>query len=732
MKHKLFFHFVILTLMLVSLPAQSVHAETIWTVDTLTDGNDTSCTDGDCTLREAIHVAADGDTIQFSITGTITLGSPITLGKNLIITGPGSSELSISGGDATRIFEISSGKTVSISDLTFTQGWSNSDGGAIVNLGTLFVTDSVFSSNTATNHGGAIKNSSVLEVTNSTFNHNQTGSGSFGGGIYNTSYGDLTVQNCTFFENSAEFGGGIDNENTTEILNSNFYSNTANSGGGAIYNSDTLIIFDSTISDNEANTGGGIATISATSVEITGSTLALNEASLGGGLYSNTTLTNIMNSTFYDNVAVSKGGAIYNYNQRLSLANCTLSDNSASTSQGAGIHNTNSGIINLTNTITANSTSGLDCANYATLGTNINNLAENGNCYAAFSDDPMLDSLEDNGGPTETMMLLTDSPAIDAGDDPNCPTTDQRGSTRPTLSHCDLGAYELGNNTPTDITISSASVSENKPAGTTVGTISSTDPDTIQTHTYSFCGGVDDAFFSLASNILKTAAVFDYETKDSYAICLRTNDGHEGVFDKALTINVTDGETVTETFQSVGVYDGWILESAENSNAGGSVDKTATTFNLGDNAQDKQYRAILHFNTTTLPNNAVITKATLKIKKQSLTGNNNPFTSFGGLKVDIRKPFFGPAVGLVVADFNAAAGASAVSTFGAAPVSNWYSAVLNTIGKANINKVGATQFRLRFLNGDNDDLTADYMKFFSGNYATANARPTLIIEYHIP
>jgi hypothetical protein len=100
--------------------------------------------------------------------------------------------------------------------------------------------------------------------------------------------------------------------------------------------------------------------------------------------------------------------------------------------------------------------------------------------------------------------------------------------------------------------------------------------------------------------------------------------------------------------------------------------------------------------------------------------------------VDIRKPFFGATLGLVASDFQAAAGVSAASTFGGTPVSNWYSAVLNAAGRANINKTGTTQFRLRFYKDDNDDGNADYMKFFSGNYTGVASRPTLIIEYYIP
>ena len=57
-------------------------------------------------------------------------------------------------------------------------------------------------------------------------------------------------------------------------------------------------------------------------------------------------------------------------------------------------------------------------------------------------DDPRLDTLADNGGPTETMALLAGSPAIDAGDIESCAVTDQRGVSRPQGETCDIGAFE--------------------------------------------------------------------------------------------------------------------------------------------------------------------------------------------------------------------------------------------------------------------------------------------------
>jgi hypothetical protein len=290
---------------------------------------------------------------------------------------------------------------------------------------------------------------------------------------------------------------------------------------------------------------------------------------------------------------------------------------------------------------------------------------------------------------------------------------------------------------PTDILLSNNTVIENQPLETIVGTLTTTDPDAGDTHTYSFaCAvpGVDDTSFQIggtSGDELQTAAVFDFEKKNAYNICIRTDDGHGGTFDKNFTINVLNvNETLTLTYRSVGAYDGWILESGENTTLGGTLDSTATTFNLGDGAADKQYRAILHFDTSSLPDNAIITKVTLKIRKQAFVGTD-PFAILGGLKVDMRKPSFG-SIGLTVSDFQTAAGRVGVATFGATPVSNWYSAVLSGVGRNYINKAGTTQFRLYFATDDNNDNSADFMRFFSGNHATASVRPTLIIEYRLP
>jgi hypothetical protein len=188
---------------------------------------------------------------------------------------------------------------------------------------------------------------------------------------------------------------------------------------------------------------------------------------------------------------------------------------------------------------------------------------------------------------------------------------------------------------------------------------------------------------------------------------------------------------LTTNFRSVGVNDGWVLESTETSSVGGSINSTATTFFLGDNRADKQYRAILSFNTDSLPDSAVITSVVLKIKKQGLVGTN-PFTTHQPLYVDIRKPYFGTAVTLAANDFQAAASKGSVGTFGNTPSAGWYAATLNNTAYPYINLTGTTQLRLRFKLGDDNDDFSDYMKFFSGNAGVSADKPLLIIQYYVP
>ncbi|MBI5824516.1 MAG: hypothetical protein HZB18_10850 [Chloroflexi bacterium] len=195
-------------------------------------------------------------------------------------------------------------------------------------------------------------------------------------------------------------------------------------------------------------------------------------------------------------------------------------------------------------------------------------------------------------------------------------------------------------------------------------------------------------------------------------------------------LEVSTHQTVSTTFKSRGVHDGWVLEAGENSNSGGSLDRLATTFNVGDDARDRQYRSILSFNTASLPDNAVIMSAHLDIKRQSFVGVN-PFTTHGDLLMDIRAGTFSNNLNLQTSDFNSA-GSPGTSQERFAPLtSSWYTTQFSSANLRFINKYGITQFRLLFAKDDNDDMGADYIKFFSGNSVNGNL-PKLIIGYFVP
>lgn len=95
---------------------------------------------------------------------------------------------------------------------------------------------------------------------------------------------------------------------------------------------------------------------------------------------------------------------------------------------------------------------------------------------------------------------------------------------------------------PTAIGLSSSSVAENNPSGTTVGMLSTTDADS-NTFAYTLvsgAGGSDNASFAISGAALKTAASFDFETKNSYSIRVRSTDQSGLFLEKAFTISVTN------------------------------------------------------------------------------------------------------------------------------------------------------------------------------------------------
>src|SRR5258706_567174 len=271
----------------------------------------------DCTLREAITAAnnlAGADTITVPA-GTYTLAltgagedlnatGDLDITKTLTINGAGAGITTIQAGltpgsGIDRVFHVVVASTVSISDVTFTNGKNTIGGDGIYNRGGLrTVTNSTVSGNSAPS-GGGIRNDGILTVTDSRIVGNSTDNGGNGGGIYNYNNGALTVTNSSFSGNTSTYGAGIRNQGgNLDITNSTFSGNDANSYGGGIYNvSGPLSVTGSTFSGNTAENGG-----------------------VGGGIYHDGRLLNLTDSTASGDTAAGSGGG--NFNIRGTATNC--------------------------------------------------------------------------------------------------------------------------------------------------------------------------------------------------------------------------------------------------------------------------------------------------------------------------------------------------------------------------------------------------------------------------
>jgi hypothetical protein len=196
------------------------------------------------------------------------------------------------------------------------------------------------------------------------------------------------------------------------------------------------------------------------------------------------------------------------------------------------------------------------------------------------------------------------------------------------------------------------------------------------------------------------------------------------------TINRSVPNGLSVSVKSNGAYDGWVLESGESTNTGGTLDKNATTLNVGDDQRDRQFKGILSFDTSSLPDNAIIISVQLKMKRQGLVGTD-PFRTHGPLLAEIRSGTFNNNTALEVIDFSAAASPRTLRDPFVGLTFSWYAAQLSPSNLLFINRTGITQFRVLFSKDDNDDRSADTIKFFSGNSIVTN-RPELIVTYSVP
>jgi len=376
------------------------------TTYTVTSTNDS----GSGSLRASLASATNGDTIDMTgVTGTIVLtNGQLNVPNSVTMLGPGASALTVSGNNASRVFNVT-GTNVTISGLTIANGNTTNLNGAGIYAG-----------------GGA---GSVFTLTGSVITNNSTLLD--GGGIYNSS--SVTISNCTISGNGAPggSGGGIYNSNSTMTVNASTLSgNNASVGGGILndgeYGSAMLAVNASTLSGNWANYGGGI---------------------FNDGGYGNATLT-INVSTFSTNTAggggaIINGGAWGGSSVTLTINAGTFSGNSAG---DGGIENDGrfdgSATLEIGDTILNAGTSGATIFSLAGTVTSdgYNLSSDDGGGYLTSTADqintnPLLGPLQNNGGPTFTHALLWGSPAIDQGNRYAAPglhlNTDQRGFQRP-------------------------------------------------------------------------------------------------------------------------------------------------------------------------------------------------------------------------------------------------------------------------------------------------------------
>ena len=394
--------------------------------------------------------------------------------------------------------------TVSLNHCNFDNN-SSSVGGAVSCLSSrddtlLIIEDCNFTNNRSTRNGGALYAESTsigrLTVRSSSSHFKRNSSSQSGGAISITSrHRSGTVffshDQCSFALNSAAINGGAIYQNGTRgstltiVTQCQFSDNSCSRSGGAIYSNhedgdSSLCLRDSSILRNTAQHGGGISVATNVGNNETSKahncTFASNIASQNGGAiycelnpYPNPEDVNysLRDSTLVWNTSQT-GGAVYCRGQgTLSIASATLTANSAERGGGAFV-NSQSSLLNIFNTILAGnmSPSGKDLFENEIIPEQINLILEGKNLFSDLTgsslvynnqsdriilvNDPLLSTLDNYGGFTETMLPLPGSPALDALE--NIPyQNDQRNRPRDQdgnndgITGSDIGAAEAPN-----------------------------------------------------------------------------------------------------------------------------------------------------------------------------------------------------------------------------------------------------------------------------------------------
>ncbi len=466
----------------------------------------TTADSGVGSLRQAISNAnanLGADTITCtSISGTILLNAPLPeIGDTASVIGPGQFFLTISGGNSNRVLQIGSGATVTIRGTTIANGYVTNGGGAgILNNGNLTATDCTIISNVVVHgDGGGVFNQGVFNIINSRVVANRATDGVLlevpnvhrvGGGLY--SYGgSIVVSNCIFETNwvgggrsigtvpiAGEARGGaiFFNGSQIDIIDSILLNNAVSGAGG--YNTSPF----SRYGQNGAPSYGGGIFLSSGLATLTRCTLSGNQAfggrgesrilsggyggsAEGGGIFSRANCA-LVNCTLSGNSVQGGaggspngsggdviGGAASASQGDLSLVSCTVYQNSAigglPGSGGRAGYGSRSGIYGTSNSVRLlNTILQFDSGQFTSQGHNLLTGISSSNPTDQSTSVLSLGPLQNNGGPTPTHALPTESLAIDRGTSVGVPAFDQRGVARPSGSGFDIGAFELQQNAP--------------------------------------------------------------------------------------------------------------------------------------------------------------------------------------------------------------------------------------------------------------------------------------------
>jgi hypothetical protein len=324
----------------------------------------------------------------------------------------------------------------------------------------------------------SVNNLSVLDGITITGGNANGATGNFGGGLYSEN-SSPTLTNIIFSNNSSNgAGGGMFAVTNNEHLRVNYSSpilmrvvfsgNTAVRGGGLFTQNSSPILMDVAFIGNIATGGAGGGMNNQVLDEIVDEysipilnhvTFSGNTANGGGGMFNNNSSPVLTNVTFSGNTANIRGGAILNEGGSPILKNVTITANTAPSGLGGSIRNILNSVgepsypeihnsilwDNGTEEITSDGTGGVTILDSVVEG----GCPASGICANVVNLNPVLASLANNDGFTQTHALGTGSSAIDAGGvNTACPSVDQRGITRPQGSACDMGAYEYNGTAP--------------------------------------------------------------------------------------------------------------------------------------------------------------------------------------------------------------------------------------------------------------------------------------------